>query len=370
MSFISPLGGEPQITSSFDSHVHSGRTHGIDLIYKFSGDPKGWAKKSFDKPLVAVTDMAIHSIQNDFNSSQFPKRKGEKWIFARSTIDPSLSFLYLHNNINYVKAGQTVKQGDVIATMGYTGHTIPDNINGTHLHFEIRKNGVRVDPAKYINFKNYKNLNITNTMLDKEKVLATINSSDLPNNTKDVLISQVKENKGGTLLRELLNRHNWLKGAESNKEKLETTIARQKESITALNSDYNEIKQTLETKTNDFKEVKKNLEETYQNKIEYLENSLLKAKEIIENQSQEVVINPEKKQDNVFLNLFKRFTSRKFLITAFGMASLFYPPTQEVLVANSDLIVALIALIAGFVGVEGWNDATFKKDFNDVINKN
>ncbi len=42
--------------------------------------------------------------------------------------------LYLHNQINLVKKGKTVKQGDVIARLGSTGRS-----TGPHLHFEIRR---------------------------------------------------------------------------------------------------------------------------------------------------------------------------------------------------------------------------------------
>lgn len=52
---------------------------------------------------------------------------------------------YGHCSKLYKKEGQTVKAGDVIAAVGNTG-----NSTGSHLHFEIRKNGVYVNPAKYL----------------------------------------------------------------------------------------------------------------------------------------------------------------------------------------------------------------------------
>ena len=42
-------------------------------------------------------------------------------------------------------AGDTVKQGDVIALMGSSGRS-----TGPHVHFEVYKNGRSVDPASYI----------------------------------------------------------------------------------------------------------------------------------------------------------------------------------------------------------------------------
>lgn len=53
--------------------------------------------------------------------------------------------LYGHNSNLYVKVGQYVNQGDVIAAMGSTG-----NSTGNHCHFEIRMNGVAVNPANYV----------------------------------------------------------------------------------------------------------------------------------------------------------------------------------------------------------------------------
>lgn len=52
---------------------------------------------------------------------------------------------YGHASKLFVKAGDTVKKGDVIAMMGTTGRS-----TGTHLHFEVYVNGVRTNPLGYI----------------------------------------------------------------------------------------------------------------------------------------------------------------------------------------------------------------------------
>lgn len=54
------------------------------------------------------------------------------------------STVYAHNSKNLVKAGQTVKRGDVIANAGSTGVA-----TGSHVHYEVWKNGQYVDPAGY-----------------------------------------------------------------------------------------------------------------------------------------------------------------------------------------------------------------------------
>ena len=45
----------------------------------------------------------------------------------------------------YLKEGDSVKQGQEIAEVGSTG-----NATGPHLHFEIRRNGRKIDPQLVI----------------------------------------------------------------------------------------------------------------------------------------------------------------------------------------------------------------------------
>lgn len=53
---------------------------------------------------------------------------------------------YAHNAENFVVAGETVKRGEIIASMGTTGRT-----TGPNLHFEVLRNGRAVDPLTYMN---------------------------------------------------------------------------------------------------------------------------------------------------------------------------------------------------------------------------
>lgn len=55
------------------------------------------------------------------------------------------STFYAHNKMNTVKVGQKVRRGDVIGYVGSTG-----NSTGPHLHYEIWKDGIPVNPLTYI----------------------------------------------------------------------------------------------------------------------------------------------------------------------------------------------------------------------------
>jgi murein DD-endopeptidase MepM/ murein hydrolase activator NlpD len=55
---------------------------------------------------------------------------------------------YGHASELYVSAGDFVKKGQLIAKQGRTGRV--RGVTGIHLHFEIIKNGVRVNPLSYV----------------------------------------------------------------------------------------------------------------------------------------------------------------------------------------------------------------------------
>jgi murein DD-endopeptidase MepM/ murein hydrolase activator NlpD len=52
---------------------------------------------------------------------------------------------YGHNARNLVREGQAVQKGDAIAIIGNTGRS-----TGTHVHFEVEREGNRVNPMRYL----------------------------------------------------------------------------------------------------------------------------------------------------------------------------------------------------------------------------
>jgi murein DD-endopeptidase MepM/ murein hydrolase activator NlpD len=56
-----------------------------------------------------------------------------------------MATLYAHQSRMAVSAGQTVVRGEVIGYVGCSG-----SCTGPHLHFEVRLDGVPVDPLQYL----------------------------------------------------------------------------------------------------------------------------------------------------------------------------------------------------------------------------
>lgn len=70
---------------------------------------------------------------------------GEYGRFVRVAHRDGLTSLYAHNSWLFVAAGDTVEAGEVIALSGNTGRS-----TAPHLHLEIEREGVPVDPLPWI----------------------------------------------------------------------------------------------------------------------------------------------------------------------------------------------------------------------------
>ncbi len=52
---------------------------------------------------------------------------------------------YAHNSVNFVKIGDFVRKGQAIGLVGSSGRS-----TGAHLHFEVRLNGIPLDPLDFL----------------------------------------------------------------------------------------------------------------------------------------------------------------------------------------------------------------------------
>lgn len=75
-------------------------------------------------------------------------RMGAKGLAVIVKHDNGIETVYAHCSRIKVKRGQRVDQGEVISYVGNTGM-----VTGTHLHFEVQKEGKTQDPTKYLPYK-------------------------------------------------------------------------------------------------------------------------------------------------------------------------------------------------------------------------
>lgn len=75
----------------------------------------------------------------------FAGYKGSYGYMIKIECDNGYDMWYAHCSKLYVSAGVRVSAGDKIAAVGSTG-----NSTGSHLHFEIRKNGKALNPQNYM----------------------------------------------------------------------------------------------------------------------------------------------------------------------------------------------------------------------------
>lgn len=121
-----PVNGKLSSNYGMRSHPRTGRKtfhSGIDL-----SAPRG-------TPIRATADGVV-------SFSDWSKGSGKVVVIEHGH---DFTTVYAHNSRNDVVAGQAVKRGDVIALAGATG-----NATGPHLHYEVWKNGIYMNPSQFI----------------------------------------------------------------------------------------------------------------------------------------------------------------------------------------------------------------------------
>lgn len=119
--FCSPLKGE--ISAAFDL---STKHYGIDIV------------ASKDSPVKSILDGVV--INADWSTN------------TGNTIsvqhNDNMVSVYKHNSVLLKKIGDKVSSCEAIAIIGNTGKLT----TGPHVHFELWKNGIAVNPSEYISF--------------------------------------------------------------------------------------------------------------------------------------------------------------------------------------------------------------------------
>lgn len=123
-----PVPSSVSITSNFGYRVHP--IYGTTRFH--SGVDIG---ASYDSSIVSVnTGVVIYAgWQGGYGNTVIISHGGK------------ITSLYGHCSKLLVATGQSLKSGDIIGKIGSTGAS-----TGNHLHFEIRNDGVPIDPLKYI----------------------------------------------------------------------------------------------------------------------------------------------------------------------------------------------------------------------------
>ena len=121
---VTPVSGV--ITSRFGSResIRSSAHKGLDI-----GAPKGTPIKA------AGAGTVIYAGYND----------GGYGYLVQISHGSGVQTYYAHCSKLYVSTGDKVEAGDTIAAVGSTGRS-----TGNHLHFEVVKNGVKLNPQHYL----------------------------------------------------------------------------------------------------------------------------------------------------------------------------------------------------------------------------
>lgn len=129
----------PTLTTSYITSQYGSRLHPIQGIIKnHAGIDIGG---STGNPVYTAADGVI--IYSQYNTGGY----GNLVMIDHGTNSEGVKIvtLYGHGNKLLRNVGESVKQGELIMEMGSTG-----NSTGPHVHFEVRENGVAVDPKKYL----------------------------------------------------------------------------------------------------------------------------------------------------------------------------------------------------------------------------
>ena len=104
--------------------------------------------------VVGITNKTVTAVRSGVvgASTIITDRSNRTWEwgnYIRIDGDDGMAYYYCHLDKRLVAPGQRVKAGDTLGIEGNTGYSF-----GKHCHFEVRRNGVSVNPAPYLGIPN------------------------------------------------------------------------------------------------------------------------------------------------------------------------------------------------------------------------
>lgn len=239
-------GGFCEITQEYgNNHI------GIDIV----------GKNYTIDTVVAHSDGIVTIIQTGGVNNQGSTGNASYGNFIKIEHNNGYQTLYAHLDTVNVKVGNRVKKGDILGIMGNTG-----NSYGAHLHFEVWKNNVRINPYEYLNKDLFES--IETILRDENKNQLKVNVDDLriredaSINSKILGVAllngiynyyETKENDGYTWYR--IGDNKWLAANDD-----WITIYPKKEEQLEKNLEIENLKKEINTLTEENKNLKEQLE--------------------------------------------------------------------------------------------------------------
>lgn len=181
---MTPSKGQIRVTSPYGYRVHP-----ITGEYKFHA---GIDSVASDRNVRAIWDCVKVEVVPGYNYG--------RGNLVRLYYSNTFRVIFQHLASIGIKAGQAVKQGDVVGVMGSTGDS-----TGVHLHSEtqVLRNGkwVAINPSQYINIPNKVSTYQGNDNLDKPKqepappapaVMTTLTIGPMTSGDKLILTQQAE----------------------------------------------------------------------------------------------------------------------------------------------------------------------------------
>ncbi|MBY0515466.1 MAG: M23 family metallopeptidase [Bacteriovoracaceae bacterium] len=152
-----------KVVANLEGHIHELDQHLLDKESYLSSTPtllpaQGWITSYFGQrisPTAGKLKMhegidvgAPYGTQVHAPADGIVTYSGEKAGFGKFVqVDHGFGIetIYAHNQSLFVRNGQKIKRGHLLAGVGNTGHS-----TGPHLHYEVRVNGIAVDPLYFI----------------------------------------------------------------------------------------------------------------------------------------------------------------------------------------------------------------------------